>query len=326
MLQPAADVVTDAALEPDAVAVAHAVPDPAGPVAVAAAVGVGVSLRCVRPVAESGDRPPTSPASVKLVRAMLMVVEAMRRKPLPGTIPGTAAALTVGLWLLSALGSRAVAQESPGARERPTLAILEFPGTSIPAEDLGNLGKGIAGMLSHQLGTNPSITVLDRAKTDAYRAAVRGARSGGDPAAARNAIASLGIRYVVSGAFILDPRQGVRLDARVVNPLTGVIESVVAKSGPVDDLIEIVAALETELSASLNLPPRPAGATVAAGPPRPPGDRLKAVRLYGDAEGKLALGDATEAINLCRQALALHPELGAATALLNALMGAKRPG
>jgi TolB-like protein len=232
-----------------------------------------------------------------------------------------APALVVGGCMLALVASGADAQDPVRASSRPTVAIMDFDNGALGRQaEFENFGKGIAGMLITELGANPSIQVVDRAKLQSVFAEQDLSRTDRiDPETAIRVGRTLGVRHMIFGVFIVDLRGRMRLDARAVNVETSEVEYTATKTDDADDLFEIVTALAVEMNKGMKLPQAPPRSVPASIERTAPPARLNAVRLYAAAQTEADKGNRKEAAKLCREALALVPDYAAVKDLLSQL-------
>jgi curli biogenesis system outer membrane secretion channel CsgG len=130
----------------------------------------------------------------------------------------------------------------------------------------------------------------------------------------------LGVRHLLMGGFVIDPRENMRLDLRAVNVETSQVEYVETVSGKAEDILGLITRLGTRVNQRLRLPPLPARATPAASK-TPKSAQLRAVMLLSRALDEEDAGNADAAVALYRQALDIYPEYERARVLLASLSG-----
>lgn len=125
---------------------------------------------------------------------------------------------------------------------RPTIAVMRFVGGSVlrPSE-FTNLGKGIAELVTVSLAERSDVRVVERATLDQLLAEQHLAESGQlDPETAVRVGKALGARHFISGGFLVDGRNRIRLDVRAINVETSEIEFRETTEGSADDLLGVI--------------------------------------------------------------------------------------
>ncbi len=237
---------------------------------------------------------------------------------LSGRALRTAAAAVV---LVAAQPCIVIAQDAPRLDARPTIAVMDFDNGALGrAADYENFGKGLSSMLGRELAANASIVVLERAKVQTTFAEQDLNRSDRvDQESAVRAGRTLGVHHMIFGVFIVDLRGRMRVDARVVNVETSVIEYTASKTDKAENMFEIVAELAAEMNKGMKLPPAPARTVPTSIPNAPDQARMQALRLFSAAQAQADRGNAREAVRLCREAVTLVPDYSAAKQLLSEL-------
>jgi TolB-like protein len=253
----------------------------------------------------------------------------MRSRPAPRTAAGTrhAARPTIALLALAAALSplaRAGAQQPTSAQpsdSRPTVAVMYFTnGALVNNAEWAPLSKGMAEMMIAGLARNPAIRVVER---DRLQQLLEEQNLGsGDRVDKETAIKLgkiLGAHHLLMGAFVIDPKQNMRIDVRSVNTETSQIEYVETIQGKADELLDLVDKLGTRVNAGLKLPAlasnaRPLGLNAPSGP-----GQLRAMMLVSRALEQQDRGNKQEAITLYKSALALYPDFEQAKVRLASL-------
>lgn len=253
--------------------------------------------------------------------------------------PRLVAALALATLALrpGALAAQRDAASRDAANTLPTVAVLEFSnGALVRGTDYGPLGKGIAEMLVTELARNPALRVVERDRLQQVLAEQDlGAARRVDAATAAKVGKLVGARHFLTGAFVVDPRENVRLDVRAVNTETGTIDHVETVRGKASAMLELVEQLGRQVNAGLRLPPLPARAEPAA--ERLPGgasgttaakprgaDQFRAMMLLSRALEAEDRKDVAGARQLYRTALDADPSLERARTRLASLERAPR--
>lgn len=150
------------------------------------------------------------------------------------------------------VGSTAAAQ----APARPVIAVMPFTNSALADhENYQPFSQGMAAMLITEMRGNPGIQLVERERLQQVLEEVRMGQSGPvDPATAARAGKILGARHMIFGAFIIDRRGNLRLDARAVNVETAIVEHVETVSDDADNLLRAVQKLGAQLNQGLKLP------------------------------------------------------------------------
>jgi curli biogenesis system outer membrane secretion channel CsgG len=231
--------------------------------------------------------------------------------------PALAAVAT--LTLLAPAASRAQ-EPASGRDDRPTVAVLYFTnGALVGNADYAPLSKGMAEMLITELASNPRVRVVER---DRLQQLLQEQNLGsGDRVDKETAIRLgriLGAHHLLMGAFVIDPRQNMRIDVRSVNTETSQIEYVESITGKADRMLAMVSELGLKVNTGLKLPPMPVRVNPAVAPASSP-NQLRATMLLSRALERQDRGDTAGAIALYKQALEANPEFTRAKVLLASL-------
>jgi TolB-like protein len=143
------------------------------------------------------------------------------------------------------------AQQS-AAIDKPTVAIIKISVVGIGTDAKG-FEDALLSMLATELGNKPQIQLIERQQVNDILARQQLMLSGrmSDEDALR-AGKLIGAQYIVMGGVTLDPRTA-RLDLRIVDPETSVPIKLFKKSGPKDNLIELVEQAAAEFTSDLKL-------------------------------------------------------------------------
>lgn len=173
----------------------------------------------------------------------------------------TARAMRLRLILTIALFSLCftVRAETP---RRTTVAVLYFDYDGHD-EELGSLKKGLAQMLTTDLSTLDTLTLVERARLEDVLKEIDLGRSGKiDSATAARVGKLLGAQYLVMGRYF-ELKGALRIDARAIETETGKIIRSTGAHGSFDNFF----ALEQKLAAELgeSLAKQPAGSPRSGG-------------------------------------------------------------
>ena len=215
---------------------------------------------------------------------------------------------------------------------RPTVAVLPFENGALKNNaEFAPLSKGMAEMLITAMAGNPGIRVVER---DRLQKLIDEQNLGsGDRVDKETAVRLgklVGAHHMLTGSFVIDPKQRMRIVVRSVNTETSEIEYAESVMGKADDLLELVDQLGTKMNAGMKLPampirlrtssPAPAAGTpaVAALATDAPkgGNQFRATMLVSRALEKQDKGDTQGAIALYKSALEEYPNFERAKTLL----------
>lgn len=177
------------------------------------------------------------------------------------------------------------AQGDPG---KTTLAVLDFTNSAlVRTVDYAPFARGISDMLMTELSRNASVIIVERHRLLALLDEQDLLATGRiDQAAAVRLGKVLGAEYVLTGGFVIDSRERIRLDARAVSVETSAVAHVESVSGKADDLLDLVTELASKLNRTMRLG-EVTPAIAAPSAPRPSGgpspQRMQALLLYSTA-------------------------------------------
>jgi TolB-like protein len=233
----------------------------------------------------------------------------------------TARVLALGVGALSAWAPRAHGQTV----RKPTVAVIEFDNAAmIKRDEFAPLTIGVQVMLSNALAANAGITLVERQKIQEILAEQNLATAGRiDPATAAKVGKILGARYVLMGAFIVDPSMEMRLSVRAVNSETSVIEYTEDVTGKGDKVFKLIDQLAGKINNGLKLPgTREPAAVKELGADGP--NQLEAMKAMSAARRLEEQGDTKGAIVMYQKSLALNSQLGSVKTRL-AMLEKKAP-
>lgn len=193
---------------------------------------------------------------------------------------------------------------------RPTVAVLYFTNSAlVSGADYAPLSKGMAEMLITTLAQNPGVRVVERDRLQQLLEEQNLSTSGRvDQETAVRVGRTLGAHHLLLGAFVIDPRQNMRIDVRAVNTETSQVEYVESVTGKSDRLFDLVGQLGARVNAGLKLPPMPLRVReVGVNPPPKGAEQFRAVMLMSRALERQDRGDKDGAITLYRSALQEYP-------------------
>lgn len=141
--------------------------------------------------------------------------------------------------------------------EPPVVAIIDFTNSSLVEHALYEPFRvGIAGLLITELAQRPGLTVVERERLRAVLDELDlGDSDRLDPEQAAEAGRILGAHFIISGVFVIDRRNQLRIDARAVSVETSQVVHVETVTDGADDLLRAVGRLGSQLSEGLDLPP-----------------------------------------------------------------------
>ncbi|MGZ5302471.1 MAG: CsgG/HfaB family protein [Actinomycetota bacterium] len=253
----------------------------------------------------------------------------------------TRRALALGALAIGCLAAAPLRAQS--SDRRPTVAVLPFEnGAMKDRADYEPLTKGVAEMLVTAMAANPAVRVVERDRLQKLLDEQNLAASGRvDNETAVRIGKLLGVHHMLTGTYVIDPKQRVRLVARSINTETGVIEHAESVTGKADDMLVLIDQLGTKLNDGLKLPSIPfrvgtvpgAGSnpssvsnavskdaapmrTVSNTPAKGGANQFRAMMLVSRALEKQDKGDTQGAIALYKSALTEYPDFDRAKTLL----------
>jgi curli biogenesis system outer membrane secretion channel CsgG len=191
-----------------------------------------------------------------------------------------------------------------------TVAVLDFSNAAlVGTANYAPLSKGIADMLITQLAVNKSIRVVEREQLQAVLTELDLASSTRvDPQTAAKVGKLLGARYFLTGGFLVDAKDRMRLDIRAVNVETSEVVYVETVEGKAEDVISLIGNLSTKVNSGLRLP---AMTRTAAATPEltkvSAQDQYRAFFLVSRSIEEQDKKNFPAAISLLRQALDIYP-------------------
>lgn len=232
---------------------------------------------------------------------------------------------TVGmLAVLVAAGAPARAQTpvADAPRDaRPTVAVLYFTnGALVGNADYAPLSKGMADMMITELARNTGVRVVER---DRLQHLLDEQNLGsGDRVDKETAVKLgklLGAHHLLTGAFVIDPKQNVRIDVRSINTETSAIEYVETINGKADDLLAMIGQLGTKVNAGLKLPQLAMRAPTLPAKNASGGGSFRAMMLMSRAIEQQDKGNVQGAIALYRSSMEADPSFERPKILLASL-------
>jgi curli biogenesis system outer membrane secretion channel CsgG len=198
------------------------------------------------------------------------------------------------------------------ADRRPTLAVLYFTnGALVDHDAYGPLSKGMAEMLITELAQNAGVRVVERDRIQSLIEEQNLQTSDRvDKETAVKLGKTLGARHMLMGAFVIDPKQNMRIDIRAVNTETSAIDHVETVSGKADRLLELVIQLGQKLNGGLKLPELKVASVTAPAAKSP--NQFKALMAMSRALEAEDRNQVAEAKTEYRAALALNPDFSQA--------------
>lgn len=249
----------------------------------------------------------------------------LRRTP----VRAAARRLALGALAAGLLAPAAAPLGAQPADRRPTVAVLPFENGALKNNaDYAPLSKGMAEMLITAMAGNPGVRVVER---DRLQKLIDEQNLGaGDRVDKETAVRLgklVGAHHMLTGSFLIDPKQRMRIVVRSVNTETSEIEYAESVMGKADDLLELVDQLGTKMNAGMKLPAMPirlrqpsqggapVGGALAAEAPKG-GNQFRATMLVSRALEKQDKGDTQGAIALYKSALQEYPNFERAKTLL----------
>lgn len=220
-------------------------------------------------------------------------------------------AATAALGACVAASSSALAAQGSAPDLRPTVAVMPYfnNGSVLNHADYDALGKGIADVLITELASNPALRLLERDRVQQVLDEQNLGASGRiDKETAAKVGKVVGVRHMIFGGFIIDPKGVMRLDVRSVDVETSVVEHVETVTDKSENLLAILTTLADKLNKGLKLPPMPGGAVrPAASPEATKPGRWRDLIMYARAEDANDKKQPAQALALYKDFLAKSP-------------------
>ena len=165
----------------------------------------------------------------------------------------------------------AIALISPAgleAQAKPVVAVLYFDNNSIGKDrtDYDGVGKGMAELMTLDLLANPNLRVVERERIQALLTEQNLIKSGAiDPQTAVKLGKFIGAQYMITGAFMSDGRGNFVLTARTINVETTAIGNPTRVNSKGDDVLGMIAQLNSKLITEMKIPALVTGANDAPG-------------------------------------------------------------
>ncbi len=202
----------------------------------------------------------------------------------------------------------------------PTVAVLYFDnGALLRRADYAPLSKGITDMLIATLAANTGIRVVER---DKLQQVIEEQDLQGtpriDPETAVRIGKLLGAQHLITGGFVIDPRENIRISVRAIRSETSELEYSESVTGKAENVLDLIEQLARKVDAGLHLPAQPethSAPTVAAA------NQYKAFMLASRAIEEQDRKNDSTAVALLRQALEVYPGYARAQERLTALEG-----
>jgi|GEM_PF-686563 len=247
----------------------------------------------------------------------------IRRTPLGRLLASAAVATASVAWLAGPLS----AQSAPlGAVERKaTVAVLEFDNAAmVKRDEFAAMTVGVQVMLTNALATNSQVQVVERQKIQDILAEQNLATAGRiEPATAAKIGKIIGARYVLLGAFVVDPSMTMRLVVRAVNTETSALEYTEQVEGKGDKIFKLVDELAGKLNGGLKLPgSRDGSKSKELGGDGP--NQFEAMKAMSAARRLEEQGDVKGAAVMYQKSLALNNQVGEVKTRLALLETKKR--
>jgi curli biogenesis system outer membrane secretion channel CsgG len=207
---------------------------------------------------------------------------------------------TIAILLAVATAAPLCAQSAP-----PTVAVLYFDnGAMLRRADYAPLSKGITDMLITALAANNAVRVVERDRLQQVLEEQNlQTTSAVDPETAVRLGKLLGAQHMITGGFVIDPRENIRISVRAINGETSEQEYSESVTGKAENVLELIDQLARKVDAGLQLPPPPPRnkpLVVAA-------NQYKAVMLVSRAIEEQDRKNDSAAVALLRQALQTYP-------------------
>ena len=235
----------------------------------------------------------------------------------------------------AALGAAPVASAQDAADNRPTVFISYFTNGAIGRNnaDLQPLSKGIADMLITEMQANAGIRVVERSQLEELFREQN--LSAGDRVSEATAVAmgkTLGAHHMITGVYMTDAKNNMRLALRVVNVETSQVEYATQLTKNTDEVLDLISQVAAKTNREMKLaaitpaarrtgdagqpsanvaekPAIPVGKDVAESKPKKV--PFEAVLLYSKGLAEADKGNRDQAVELYRRALDKFPDYAA---------------
>lgn len=210
------------------------------------------------------------------------------------------------------------------AQAKPTVAVMYFTNGAIGNNaEYAPLSKGLAEMLITELSGNTNIRVVERDRLQAVLEEQNlGASNRVEKETAARVGKTLGAMHMLMGAFVIDPKGGMRMDVRAINTETSELVYATSVTGKADQMLSLLIDLGKQVNAGLKLPARPAGGSNdgaqlgAKGP-----NQLRSMMLLSRALEESDKKNTTTAVALMRESIQANPDNSRAKSILASLEG-----
>lgn len=159
--------------------------------------------------------------------------------------------------------------------------VLDFTVASL-LDQAGHavFAQGLRSMLISELESAATVAVVERSAMDALlKEQDLGASGRVEPGTAARIGKLVGAQYAILGGFVIDRKNKLRLDARVVDVETSRIVHVETVSGSGDDIVDLTAKLMGQVNQRLKLPARATPASTGPTQVKAKPD-LKVMQIY----------------------------------------------
>jgi TolB-like protein len=229
------------------------------------------------------------------------------------------------------LGSSATLAVAQTKDTRPTVAVLYFTNGSLQRNaDYAALSKGIATILITDLASNTKVRVVEREQLQSVLEEQNLASAGRvDNETAAKIGKILGAKYMLTGGFVVDLADQMRLDVRAVDVETSLVLSQQAWSvrGKTADLLDLISQMSGKVNDGLKLPALQSTSGSSQSKPastsKPSREGLRLAMLLGKAAEEQDKKNVNGAIVLVNQALEIEPNDPSAKKMLAALQRQK---
>lgn len=215
------------------------------------------------------------------------------------------------------------AQDTPA---KPTLAVLDFTNSAIKNHaDYAPLSKGLGEMLITEFSANRNIRVVERDRLQALLGEQDLSASGRiEQTTAVAKGKTLGAQHMLFGTFVIDTKNVMRMDIRVINTETSESEFTASVSGKADNMLDLLVQLAAKVNTGLRLPTPQAdfsaGKSIGASGP----NQFKSMMLLSRALEQQDRKNKPEAIALYKESLKENPNNERARTLLASLEGVQK--
>jgi len=199
-----------------------------------------------------------------------------------------------------------------------TVAVLDFENNSIMGrEKWAPLTSGLAQILTSEIDPVAALKVVERRRLKDLMDEVKLAQSGMIDDRQTVSVGKLvGARYMIFGAYLVDMKEKIRIDMRIVDVETGEALKAGQQTGKARDFLKLMLKLTKSILKDIEIPlTREDDQRFKSGQSHPVGALLAYAKGVKHEDNR----ELREAVLCYREALKIDPDFEAATVQLNAM-------